>query len=288
MAGYGKLISEADQEAQGRIANQLQPFAEFMVATWPEATQSQAAASTLVQLAMNAGDIDKAMSYIEKLPSGSGKGGALKRDLGARLAAEFFQEKAKLTDGAEVPPALITKRDAAMSVLQSGLEGISKNDVDGRALDAINALARLKLATGNIADAFAWTNHKDLAPVVLLRTKAVTVEQNLTVLDSYRTALQAYIGMLSVAGNNGQNPDDILKEIEKLVLELRSAAGNDAEGSQRLTSIFVSVAREIQDMIDAAKAPPVKQKLADGLVLLCKQVAASSEEFNTRFWAAAN
>ncbi len=38
-------------------------------------------------------------------------------------------------------------------------------------------------------------------------------------------------------------------------------------------------------MIDSAKNPQIKQKLADGLVLLCKQVSASSEEFNTRFWA---
>lgn len=285
LAGYGKLISDANLEMQGAIANQLQPFAEFMVATWPESTQAQAAASTLVQLAMNAGDIAKAREYIDKLPGGSGKSGALKRDLGARLAAEFFQEKFKLADGAEIPPALSAKRDAAIEVLQAGLKGITKNEVDARAMDAINALVRIYLSVGKVDEALQWTNNKELAPVEMLRTKLVNVEQNLTKLDSYRTALQASISMLSHASDKSENPDAVLKEIDQLVTELRETAGNDSEGSKRLTSIFVSVAKEIQDMIDSAKTPQIKQKLGDGLVLLCKQVAASSDEFNTRFWA---
>lgn len=286
LAGYGNMISDADLETQGRIANQLQPFAEFMVATWPESTQAQAAASTLVQLAMNAGDIAKARTYIDKLPGGSGKAGALKRDLGARLAAEFFQEKFKLAEGEALPAALASKRDAAIDVLQSGLKGITKNDIDARSLDAINALVRLHLSVGNIKEALEWTEHKELAPVAILRAKQLNVEQNLTKLDSYRTALQAAISMLSDAAvAPAVNPDAVLKEIEKLIGELRETAGKDSEGSKRLTAIFVSVAREIQDMIDSAKSPQIKQKLADGLVLLCTQVAASSDEFNTRFWA---
>lgn len=286
LAGYGKLISDADLASQGSIANQLQPFAEFMVTTWPESTQAQAAASTLVQLAMNAGDIAKAREYIDKLPGGSGKSGTLKRDLGARLAAEFFQEKLKLTEGAEVPAALVTKRDAAIEVLQAGLKGITQKDIDSRAMDAINSLVRLYLSVGKIDEALEWINNKELAPVVILRSKLVNVDQNLTKLDSYRTALQASISMLSsAAGQKPETADAILKEIDKLVGELREAAGSDSEGSKRLTSIFVSVAKEIQDMIDTAKTPQIKQKLADGLVLLCQQVAASSDEFNTRFWA---
>ncbi len=285
LAGYGKLISDADEEAQGRIASQLQPFAEFMVATWPEASQTQMAASTLVQLAMNAGDIDKARAYIDKLPGGSGKAGSLKRDLGARLAAEFFQEKFKLAEGAEMPAALISKRDAAIEVIEAGLKGVTKNDIDARAIDAINSLVRIYLSVGKLDQAFQWINNKELAPVPLLRSKALTVEQ-VTKMDSYRTALQASISMLSsTSGDAGQNSDAILKEIETLVAELRESAGSDSEGSKRLTAIFVSVAREIQDMIDSAKSPQIKQKLADGLVLLCKQVATSSDEFNTRFWA---
>ncbi len=285
LAGYGRLISGADVETQGRIATQLQPFAEFMVSTWPESTQAQAAASTLVQLAMNAGDIDKARMYMDKLPGGSGKAGALKRDLGARLAAEFFQEKFKLAEGAEVPAALVQKRDAAIEVLQAGLKGMTKNDVDARALDAINALARLYLSVGKVNEAIAWTNHKELAPVALLRSKSVNIDQSLTKLDSYRTALQTSISMLGGAADKAESPDVVLKEIEKLVGELKEAAGSDSEGNKRLTAIFVSVAREVQDMIESTKSPPIKQKLADGMVLLCKQVAASSDEFNTKFWA---
>ena len=286
LAGYGKLISEADLESQGRIANQLQPFAEFMVATWPESTQAQAAASTLVQLAMNSGDIEKARAYIDKLPGGSGKAGSLKRDLGARLAAEFFQEKFKLAEGAEMPANVTAKRDAAIEVLQAGLKGVTKGDIDARALDAINSLARLYLSIDKVNEAIELTQNSETSPVALLRGKSINVEQNLTKLDSYRTALQVSISMLGQgAKQNNGNPDAILKEIEQLVRELRETAGNDAEGNKRLTSIFVSVAREVQDMIDSAKSAPVKQKLADGLILLCQQVAASSEEFSTRFWA---
>ena len=104
LAGYGKLISEADLESQGRIANQLQPFAEFMVATWPESTQAQAAASTLVQLAMNSGDIEKARAYIDKLPGGSGKAGSLKRDLGARWPPSSFKKNSNWLKGPKCPP----------------------------------------------------------------------------------------------------------------------------------------------------------------------------------------
>ncbi|MGN6136681.1 MAG: hypothetical protein ACTHOU_19535, partial [Aureliella sp.] len=90
LAGYGKLITEADPELQKVLVDGLQPLAEFMVQTWPNSSEAQAAASTLVQLAMNAGDIAKARSYLDKLPTGTGKSDTLRRDIGLVLAGQYF------------------------------------------------------------------------------------------------------------------------------------------------------------------------------------------------------
>ncbi|MCC6510345.1 MAG: hypothetical protein IT423_14675 [Pirellulaceae bacterium] len=286
LSAYGRLITDADTEMQKKLTSQLQPFAEFMVATWPESSQAQAAASTLVQLAMNSGDVDKAQAYVSKLPSSGGKSDSLRREIGLRLAQEYFQEKIRLADGAPIPPELIAQRDDAATQLQAGLQGIKREEIDARVIEAINSLVRLHLASGRVDEAAKWMNNPDLAPVLLLRANPDLVEQRLTKMDSYRTALQATISQLGKETSaKSDTSATVLKDIETLIGELRTAAGTDADGSKMLTSIFVSVARDLQELVEGAKTPALKQKLADGMVLLCRQVADSSDEYNTKFWA---
>ncbi len=83
----------------------------------------------------------------------------------------------------------------------------------------------------------------------------------------------------------GENNERMIKEIETLIGEMKTAAGEDAEGTKLLTGIFVSLARDLQDLVTGAKSNDVKQKLAESMILMCKQVAASSDEYSTKFWA---
>lgn len=281
LAGYGKLITEADAELQKSLTDQLQPFAEFMVQTWPNSTEAQAAASTLVQLAMNAGDFAKAQSYLAKLPSGTGKADKLRRDIGLVLAGQYFQEKSALADGAPLPAELKAKRDSAIEQLTAAVKDLKKDELDSRYIEAINSLVRLQLAAGKVDEAAQWMNNADLSPVKAIRTNPDLVTERLVKLDTYRTALQATVSRLGSGGSG----DDALKEIEKLIGELRTAAGTDDEGQKLLTSIFVKVARDLQDLVEGADSADKKQKLSDGMVLLAKQIAASSGEFTTKFWA---
>lgn len=281
LAGYGKLITEADPALQKTLTDQLQPFAEFMVQTWPNSTEAQAAASTLVQLAMSAGDFAKAQSYLSKLPSGTGKADQLRRDIGLVLAGQYFQEKSDLPDGTPVPAELKAKRDSAIEQLTAAVKDLKKGELDARYIEAINSLVRLQLAAGKVDDAAKWMNNPDLSPVKAIRAKPDLVTERLIKLDTYRTALQATVSRLSSGGSG----EEALKEIEQLIGDLKDAAGNDAEGQKLLTSIFVKVARDLQDLVEGADSPAAKQKLSDGMVLLAKQIAASSDEFATKFWA---
>lgn len=284
LAGYGRLITDADAELQKSLTEQLQPFAEFMVTTWPDSSEAQAAASTLVQLAMNSGDFAKAQTYLSKLPAGTGKVDKLRRDIGLVLAGQYFQDKAKSTKGEPVPADLDAKRDSAIQQLEMALKDIEKDQIDSRTIEAINSIVRLYLSVGKIETAAQWMNNPDFAPVELIRTKPDIVSERLVKLDSYRTALQATVSQLGSV-NAGDAGGSTLKQIEQLIAELREAAGSDADGQQMLTSIFVKVARDLQDLVSSSDSPATKQKLAEGMVLLCKQVASSSDEFATKFWA---
>ncbi len=161
LAGYGNLISKLTWKLKVALPISSSPL-QNLCGYVPEATQTQAAASTLVQLAMNAGDIDKARSYIDKLPGGSGKAERSNAIWAQRLAAaEFFQDKLKQS-GDEVPAALTAKREAAIEVLKSGLNGRPRTISMLCALDAINSLARLYLSVGKIDEAIALTTDKEL------------------------------------------------------------------------------------------------------------------------------
>ena len=281
LAAYGRLITEADAQLQQSLTGQLQPFAEFMVQTWPNSSEAQAAASTLVQLAMNAGDFAKAQSYLDKLPAGTGKADKLRRDIGLVLAGQYFQERAAMKGGTTAPPELTAKRDAAIKQLTLAVNDLKKDELDSRFIEAINSLVRLQLAVGKVDDADKWISDEELAPVQAIRANPDLVKDRLVKLDTYRTALQATVSQLGSSSGD----DDLMKQVEQLVGELRETAGADEEGQQLLTSIFVKVTRDLQDLVEDAESPAKKQKLANGMILLCKQVAATSEEFNTKFWA---
>lgn len=281
LAGYGKLITDGDAELQKSLTDQLQPFAEFMVQTWPNSSEAQAAASTLVQLAMNAGDFAKAQSYLDKLPAGTGKADKLRRDIGLVLAGQYFQEKSQLADGTPLPAELKAKRDSAIEQLTAAVQGLQKGELDSRFIEAINSLVRLQLAAGQVDQAAQWMNNPELSPVHAIRANPDLVTERLVKLDTYRTALQATVSRLGAGGSG----DDALKEIEQLIEDLSNAAGTDDQGQKLLTSIFVNIARDLQDLVEGADTPEKKQKLSDGMVLLAKQVANNSDEFTTKFWA---
>ncbi len=282
LAGYGKLITEADPALQKTLTEPMQPFAEFMVRTWPDATESQAAASALTQLSMNAGDFESAKKYLDKLPTGGGRAARLRRDVGLVIADQYFQEKAKLADGATPSAELISKRDTAIAQLTSSVDGIKKDEVDSRFIQAINSLVRLNLASGKVDEAVKWINNKTLSPVELIRENPDLVEDKIVKLDTYRSALQATVSQLQTGSGNS----DALKQVSKLIDELKVAAGTDKEGKEMLTSIFVKVARDLQDLVEGADSPAKKQKLAEGMVLVCQQIADSSDDFSTKMWAA--
>ncbi len=284
LAGYRQLINSTDEEGRKNLSLQLQPFAEFLVKTWPNAQETEIAASALIQMAMASGDVERARSYLGKLPSGTERADKLRREIGKVLADQYFQEKNKLADGTAASPELISKRDTAIEQLDLALKGIKKEAIDSSAVEGINYLVRLYLAAGKVNEATKWINDKDRAPLAVMKARPDVVSDRLVKLDTYRTALQAAVGTLGGKGAGKEN--DTLKNIESLIAELRTTAGDDKDGKQLLTLIFVKLAKDLQDLVEGSKDPQTRSKLVDGMAIICKQIADNSEEFSNKFWAA--
>lgn len=225
LVAYRNLINEADSEQQKAIAGMLQPLAEFMVKTWPNSNEAQSAASTVVQLAMNAGDFEKARAYLDQLPKGTGKADKLRREIGLVMASQYVQEKSKLADGASPSAELIAKRDSAIEQLELATNSLRKEELDSRWIEAINDLVSLQLSGGKPEQALKWYGDSNLSPIKAVRENPDLVDQPSVKLETFRTALQVTASQFGSANK----PAEVRKQMEMLLNELQSAAGKDAE-----------------------------------------------------------
>jgi hypothetical protein len=272
------LLRSAGPEKKVELTNQLEPFAQFLVNTWPQSSEASAAASALVQLALINKQWEQAEQFLG-LVQGSGETlGRLRRDAGIAFYARYLQDK---KEAGEENANTSQLRSKAIHWLKIGTQDLTAEQLDSASVDAINALARLLLADKQVQEAGKVLFDNANSPLKAIKQQPDLVAVK-TSMETYRTAVQVTSSRVA----EGQLPADVAAEqMRSYIDRLQTLSTQDAEGPPMLASIFVGLARDLKeqltDLTDAAK----RRQMAEVLVLVAAQ-AAKSDSFNTRHWAA--
>jgi hypothetical protein len=276
---YQRMLTNADQATKDFVFAQLQSLAEYLLKTWPSADESQQAANILVQLTLIGGDLEKAKNYVGMVPATTPAGGKLRRQLGLSLWDDYNKRVRAAGDNA-ADPSLVTSRQFALDTLREGvIDGAAAEKPDIVSVEAALALINLWMLDGKSAEAAELLTNAEKGPIPLMDANPELAAQGTTALRAHQAALQIYIGQLA-----GQSDATALDRVQSTMEKLRSIAGDDAEGQQKLAAVFYRLARDLQQQLEAAPDPAARDRLASGISVVLTQLRDSTKDLTTTVW----
>lgn len=276
LRSFGYLLRTADDEAKRDLTVALEPFATFLVETWPESTEASAAASALVQLALVNQEWDKVDRFLAMAPAG-GSTAKLRRDAGLSFYARYLAE---LKEGGETENTN-TLKARALESMKAGTSSLTKADVDRSVVETLNAYARLLLADGNLEEAVKVFSEGPTAPLSVL-TDSPELAGGKVAMNCYRTAIQLTIAQMSQGELDSKQAVETTNDY---IQRLQKVAGDSAEGKRDLAGMFVGLASDLKEQMQSVPDGNQRKKMSEALGLVAKE-AAKADSFNTQYWAA--
>ncbi len=278
LGAYSQLMRENNADSVG-LMTEVAPFAEYLIASWPQSAEAASASNALVQLAVQSKDWDLAEKYLQRLPESDPNSAKLYWQFGGALYDQFVNSQA---DSAVTQEQRNSLRVRADRWLQLAAKNIVSDDLQA-ALNVASSLAALKLAEGDISQASSILLSGDGAPLRRLESDRAAVSQD-TALAAYRTALQIVSAQVADGEINAQVAS---AEIQRYVTELQKVASANEEGQKKLPAIFASIARDLKDKLGTLDQPKKRSEFSNVVTLVMKE-AAKSEMFGTQYWAASS
>lgn len=273
------LLLTAGEQEKVRLTAYLEPFAEFLVKTWPQSAEAAAAASALVQLALLNKQWDKADQYLALVPADGDSVQQLRRDAGISFYAAYHEEKQLSGPGSEIAVALRTR---ALTSLELGTQGLDAQQLDGAVLEALNARIRLLLIAGRTEDAGKLLFNNPISPLGMLAKNPKLVAPKIA-MESFRTAIQVVVSQL--ADGKIESKQAIARTGE-FIGRLQKLAADSPDGPKTLNEIFVGLTSDLKEQLGDVENATTRKRLSEALVIVAAE-AAKSETFNTRHWAVA-
>jgi hypothetical protein len=278
LEGFANLLKRENVDYPGLIA-ELGPFAEFLVANWPQSREAAAASGALAQLAVESKDWDMAEKYLQLLPTTTEGVGSYYFD----LARGLFNEYQKLVrDKSADENTVSAARTRAAKWMSMTVEHTTIDDSSaGYALAAANAMAQINLSQNKFDEASKLMFDGDKAPMKWLESKLDKVLPE-SAMETYRTAMQI------TAANVVEGKVEAKVAAEQMqgyIAKLQELGAKSKDGPQKLQQIFTNIASDLKNKFAMVKQPEKRADLSSVMLLVVDE-AAKSDSYSTQEWAA--
>ena len=268
-----QTAGEADRKA---LTDYLDPFATYLVKTWPDSQEAAASSTALVQAALINGQWDKVDQFLALAPKEGDAMLGLRRDAGISFFNRYLDEKKKSGDSA----AAKSLKKRALESLQIATKDLDASKLDDGYVNAVNALTRMYLTDNQIDKAVNLLVKGKASPIKALDANAEAVSAK-SAMNSYRTAIQLVVTQLASGSLSSQAA---VAESKKYITALQAQAKRMPDGQKTLSSIFYVLAKDLKDQMAEVQQPDKRKRLSEATIMLAEQ-AGSSPAFNTKYWA---
>ena len=224
--------------------DQMQRVAQYVTARWEDDPVAEEAWVMLFDTAVDLKDIEKATSYLDKLPPESPRRADAELRLGQMYWSQYLRQ-GTLPEGErpsqEELDRLVKK---AQDTLRQGIERMSTAvDAGGEVrfplAFSVLALAQILIDAGNSEEAVRWLDDPKIGPMALFAANAPAVAGRTDFqIDTYKAALRAYVGAEKL-----DKAEAVMEQLEELVGQ------EDAAGATRLTQIYISLGRQLEELL---------------------------------------
>lgn len=291
LACYMKLLeTNQDEDAVFEI-NSLVDVANFIVDTWPDGSIAEEALTTLVPIMVNADQLDHAHAMTLKIPESSVSRGEAELVTGQAMWGNHLrlqQQIASWTKDA-VPEEVDLEQQQrllqqlavnATQLLAAGYQRLPEQPtVNTSNATALLSLAQAYVATSQHSQAVEVLEHVVLGPITLVNAGDDAVKNPVFVEETYRTALQAYVGSLATNGT------EMMEKAKTAMAAMQQAVGSDAAGKQRMLGIYVNLAKSVETQMKSA-APEAKQEMSNVFEAFLQELSAGSSDVGVLNWVA--
>lgn len=290
MACYLMLFVENEGQDRQFEVNRLVAIANHIADRWPGKIGDDSL-SAIVPHMVNAGELDHARQLTERITETSP----------ARLNAELVTGQAywaaainrRQQIGGDEPNTALENVDSdspqsevallqqqAIRLLDAALARLPESpEVTTSSATAILSLARAHVTTGNNTKAIEVLEHPLLGPLTLVDGQDPAVANVAFEEETYRTALQAYVGSI------GTNGDSMMDSARRVMSSLQETVADNPAGQQRLLSVYTNLALSIETQMELASTES-KQELSEVFETFLGQLATGATDPGVLNWVA--
>ncbi|MBN2291358.1 MAG: hypothetical protein JXM70_02970, partial [Pirellulales bacterium] len=283
MAAYAKLFNEAETDSSEReFANRrMVKVADYITRRWSDGPEAGDAWMMLLRTAVVGGKLDEAKKFLEKIPPDSSRRGEAELMVGRAYWSDYLRNL-RLEEDARAPAEEMAKNiEQAKALLTSGIKKSQSNDIDASLFAANLSLAQIYLRDGKPAEAVKVLDHPTFGAHTLVNKKHPSSQKPGYDLETYKTALRAY-----VASRELEKAEKTMDVLEKAV-----AAEGDAEAASKLTQIYISLGRELQELLEGLRTQKKTEEMttvSGGFELFLDRISKREQgnTFNSLNWVA--
>jgi hypothetical protein len=269
-------------------------LAEYVVSQWADQPEAAVAVEVLLNSAISAGDYDKAMVALKRIPADSAARTDAEVRLGQALWSMYLRrvqelrehkaagETAKPLDDPKVKQELDVRIKQAQDALEHAVGRLRKaEELSDRDILALVSLAKLYVNQSQCDKAIAILEDKKLGPLTLLEAKNPSTQGEGVPTEIYKTAIRAYVG---AEPQQLDKAAAALNSLERLSKEDNKLAGN-------FTQLLVGIAYDLVQQLDDQGHQGDKEKQARLATAIDKflsrvQERAGTADYATLSWMA--
>jgi hypothetical protein len=272
LASMQNLLRELPKESSAGVIKQIESLGEHLTRTWPNDPQAASAKGIMIRLALDDDRWDDARALLEKMPEGAERA-TYQRLMGQLLwnRSLLLRQEGQEAEGEALLPA-------AANELRAGLEGIPGALSGAEALQAALVLAKVELRRGDPAAALKVLQSPKYGPSRLVDKLGEPSDGFKS--DLHSVELQAIVGVMTAEGSDTQQ---LLQQATAVMDRLQASVKDKPDANDRLVRIYIGLAKDIRDQLDAADADR-KTKLIAAFRVFLDSIAKSSNEPATLQW----
>ena len=288
MYSYWDLYQSADKENKKFEEEKVNKICSRIVSIWPNAAESAEATRMLIAIAIDSGQLDRALGLIDKVPDDSTHKAGIQLNTGQAFWVSYLSKKKEAEEAGKLQtemPKLLNARNKAEGLLEKGIQSInSKNITRAKAKSALS-LAKIYAEKKDGEKNLAIMENADYGLLKLAKDKHPAAADTRFRMDVFRTALKGFVH--SVAANSDAGTiATTMDKASAIMGELKKVSSEMPNGDRILVSLYYAFANDIKSKMDSISSIGAKKNFSAGLSDFLQGAANSSSDFQVVMWAA--
>ncbi len=286
MAAYVRLFNEAPPDDRQFENDRMIGIAKYVAERWAGEPEGDEAWMTLISTALKDGDLPTAQQYLANISADSPRRGKAELMTGQRLWAAYLAASRKPEDERPDQAQLDEMVEQAQQTLENGIQRMRKPvdegaDIDYTLVASVLSLAQISIGANQPDQAVKWLQDPKVGALTLVKSGHPATDRGNFAVETYKAALRAY-----VATQQLDKADKVMKALEQQINK-----GGDAAAAGKLTRIYISLGRELQDQLERLGKQGNNQglqRVSQGFEKFLDQILQREEgnTFNSLNWVA--